>query len=400
MRKRHLENVFKELMSFSPLVGILGHRQVGKTTFLELNSKTYLSFDDIETLKKAKFNSKLFLSELEKPATAIDESQLCPSLFPSLKERVRRNKTPGQFILSGSVRFTSKKSIEESLTGRIQYIDLLPFSIAEIETDPLGSKLESLFSTPQVYGLEQALGIGEAQHLSKLRAINNYLLRGGLPGVCFIRNEKFRNDRIRDQLRTILDRDLRQIFKTQLSYDVLFEFLVGLAKNEGRIFRFEDWRRNLGLSPVTQKKILYAFESIFLIRPIPLEGDKKGRTYILEDQGESHYLAEGLQSRAVQLLHLIYRNLRCEYFYRTGSQIKTCQFNKKSGSQVPLVFKSQKGVVGFIYSDSRQVDRRTKAAAGTFLRHYSNSRALVVHEGKEFQVIDDRTVLCPITWLI
>jgi len=387
-------------MSFSPLVGVLGHRQVGKTTFLEANAKVYLSFDDIETLRKDNLNAKVFLNELKELSTAIDESQLCSDLFPSLKERVRKIKTPGQFILSGSVRFTSKKSIQESLTGRIQYMEVLPFSIAEIEGEPLGTKLETLFSTPQVRGLEQALWISAAQHQAKLKAINSYIQRGGLPGVCFIRNDKFRVDRIRDQLRTILDRDLRQIFKTQLPFDVLFEFLSDLAKNEGRIFRYEDSRRHLGLSPVTQKKILYAFESIFLIRPLLLEGDKKGRTYILEDQAESAYLSEGQQSRSTQLLHLIYRNLRCEYFYRTGLQVKTCQFNKRSGSQVPLVFKDPRGVVGFIFSKSPSVDRSTKAAAGAFLKHYANSRAIVVHEGREFEVIDDRIVLCPLTWIV
>jgi len=45
-RKRHLGAVLKHLASLSPLVGLLGHRQAGKTTLLEGISAQYLSFDD------------------------------------------------------------------------------------------------------------------------------------------------------------------------------------------------------------------------------------------------------------------------------------------------------------------------------------------------------------------
>ncbi len=67
----------------------------------------------------------------------IDECQPAPPLFPEVKEYVRTHKNPGQLILSGSVRFNSRKAIRGSLTGRMLSYELLPFSISEMEKKPL-----------------------------------------------------------------------------------------------------------------------------------------------------------------------------------------------------------------------------------------------------------------------
>jgi AAA domain len=76
--------------------------------------------------------------------TDIDEAQLFPALFPALKAHVRINKRKGQFLLSGSVRFTSKADIRESLTGRIVSLELLPFTISGAAGVPLPDLRERL----------------------------------------------------------------------------------------------------------------------------------------------------------------------------------------------------------------------------------------------------------------
>ena len=82
----------------------------------------------------------------------INEAQLCSPLFPALKQWVRTNKAKEQFILSGSVRFTSKADIRESLTGRIISLELLPFTIAE-------SAQLALASPPQAVEMDNAPGV-------------------------------------------------------------------------------------------------------------------------------------------------------------------------------------------------------------------------------------------------
>ena len=105
-RKRHLEVVLKKLLGLNPLVGILGHRQVGKTTLLELLAHTYHTLDESSERLLAQRLPKQYLQERAGTWVAIDECQLALELFPALKEWVRLHPKPGQFVLSGSVRFT------------------------------------------------------------------------------------------------------------------------------------------------------------------------------------------------------------------------------------------------------------------------------------------------------
>ena len=129
-RKRHIEEIFYKLLGFHPIVGIFGHRQVGKSTFIVKNVKEYRTLDDIDQLDSASESPKKYVSSVTKTPLAIDECQLEPKLFPTLKEWVRTSKKPGQFVLSGSVRFTSRKAIKESLAGRMAVLEMVPFSIS------------------------------------------------------------------------------------------------------------------------------------------------------------------------------------------------------------------------------------------------------------------------------
>ena len=155
------------------------------------------------------------------------------------------------------------------------------------------------------------------------------------------------------------------------------------------------------MSPITQKKLIYAFESIFLIRRIPVEGvSSPSFTLILEDQSESHYLSGGRLPRSSQLESLLYRCLRTEYFYRSGSQVSAFQFRNRSGSKVPIAFKSQNAQLGFIYSEDENPDRKTRGTASVFLRNYSNAQIIIFHEGSELKEVSPRVISCPITSLI
>ena len=399
-RIRHLTEHYKELLGFSPLLGLLGHRQVGKTTFLELNSKKYLTFDDEDTATEATVSPKKFILRLKTPQTAIDESQLVPGIFPALKERVRLSKRPGQIILSGSVRFTSKASIRESLTGRIQYLELLPFSISELQGDPLTSRLDNIFKARTISSLARDLDLNPSLQSEKMKVMEHYMSKGGLPGLCFIRKDGLRRDKMLDQLKTILDRDLRQIYRTRLTFDELVHYLSEMALFEGRPYDYQHFRRLTGLSPITQKQLLYAFEAIFLIRRVPVEGDVNTFSIFLEDQGESHFLSDGKLARSTQVMGLLYRNLRTEYFYRSGSSVNAFQFKNRSGSVVPMAFNAGDAVVGFLYSASALPDRKTRGTAGVFLKYYANAKVIIVHEGQETHEIGPRVLSCPISCLI
>lgn len=94
IRYRHLEQVLNKVLKFSPIVGIIGHRQVGKTTLLEQYVKSkYKTFDDEKFYKESQeIGATAVINKYGKSFCAFDEVQMFPSLFSALKERVRINK--------------------------------------------------------------------------------------------------------------------------------------------------------------------------------------------------------------------------------------------------------------------------------------------------------------------
>jgi predicted AAA+ superfamily ATPase len=121
-------DLFFEVM---PICGILGPRQVGKTTLAELYSKKFTNchrFDledpyDLALLR----NPKASLADL-KGLIIIDEIQRLPELFPYLRVFVDRNPDIKILILGSSAPSLLRQS-SETLAGRIGYIELTPFDL-------------------------------------------------------------------------------------------------------------------------------------------------------------------------------------------------------------------------------------------------------------------------------
>jgi uncharacterized protein len=257
-RKRYLASNVARALGYSPIVGVLGQRQVGKTTLLEAICEEYVTFDKAATLNQAKADAELFL-EGRKAPFGIDETQLCAPLFPALKEWVRTEKKRGQFILSGSVRFTSRADIRESLTGRIVTLELLPFTISEAAEQPLPNVCARLLATKSA----AALNFLESPNANR-QAFARYLERGGLPGICFLRDSHVRFEKLESHLDTLLNRDIRQVYSTTLLYGSLRALLEYLARHQGRPFEWSEAARTSQISRVTLKRVLFAFEASFL----------------------------------------------------------------------------------------------------------------------------------------
>jgi len=67
---------------------------------------------------------------------AIDEVARVPELMTEIKLRVDRDKTPGQFAITGSANLLEMKQVKESLAGRAEYLRLHPFSQGELAGQP------------------------------------------------------------------------------------------------------------------------------------------------------------------------------------------------------------------------------------------------------------------------
>lgn len=90
-----------------------------------------VTLDDPAILASVRLDPVGFLKTLE-PQVAIDEFQRGgDDLLLALKAAIDRSDTRGQYLLTGSTRFLTTRTLSETLTGRIGLVELLPLSVGE-----------------------------------------------------------------------------------------------------------------------------------------------------------------------------------------------------------------------------------------------------------------------------
>lgn len=130
---RRIKALLSDLDSFYPIISLTGPRQAGKTTTLRelYSSYRYVSLENPSVLAAAKRDPESFLSEYS-DQVIFDEAQRFPALFSYLQGMVDERREPGRFILSGSQNFLLRRTITQSLAGRVGVAKLLPLDLCEL----------------------------------------------------------------------------------------------------------------------------------------------------------------------------------------------------------------------------------------------------------------------------
>ncbi len=394
-RSRYVIPAIHKALSHSPIAGVLGQRQVGKTTLVSSLCEEYSTFDRIRDLELAESAPSLFLENRRTPF-GIDEAQLAPLLFPALKEWVRIHPRKGQFILTGSVRFTSRKAIRESLTGRIVNIEVLPFTISELSEKPVSTMLRQILAISSKKKLETFV---KANRKKTREAFQDYLEKGGLPGICFFRDKTVRQDRFATHLDTLPYRDLQLVLQTTVTPLQLKSLVSFVAANPGEPFSLVQAARASSISTVTIKKILIALEALFLVRSLPSAGSVSKVGYLFEDQGLASFCAKTPFSGTQDILRGIFANLRQEFVYSTTEKGEIFSFRTHDGTDIPLVFKSAAGTVAIIPVDDHEVHQKALASGRSFLNRFPQSKVVFAYKGKTAVSRDFRSIAVPYWWL-
>ncbi len=137
MIARQLTPRITHLLEHFPAVGIVGARQVGKTTLArqiagDIPDAIYLDLERQSDLRKLD-DPDLYLRDLSERLVVLDEVQRLPELFAALRPLIddHREKN-GRFLLLGSASPSLIRGTSESLAGRIAYQELLPFTLGEV----------------------------------------------------------------------------------------------------------------------------------------------------------------------------------------------------------------------------------------------------------------------------
>jgi predicted AAA+ superfamily ATPase len=143
---RDSAKILKNLAKGFPVVAVTGPRQSGKSTLVRnvFEYKPYVNLEDLELRAYATEDPKRFLAQYPDGAI-LDEAQRAPDLFSYIQLIVDDMNKMGMFILTGSQQFGLMAKITQSLAGRIATLNLLPFSLNELQnSDKLSNSLDEI----------------------------------------------------------------------------------------------------------------------------------------------------------------------------------------------------------------------------------------------------------------
>lgn len=389
LRDRHASAVIKKDLSHIPCIGILGMRQTGKSTLLKHFCKTYHSFDSQDLAFQFSQNPSLLCKGAA--PIAIDEIQKVPSAFDEIKYDIDQKKRPGKYIISGSVRFSSKKNIRESLTGRISLIEVYPMTLSESHQKPSSLFLKTILET----GGNQWESILQKKSWASLQQMQHYLFAGGLPGICFKRDANLRAGQFENHLETLLRHDIHMIYQTQIPFDRARLFLAEIAKSQGLPMNVAHFARLARLSQPTAKKLILALEGIFLVR-------SHGSTYYLEDSGLAAHLNPNFQNqmRFGDWQQLLFHELRVQLAYDLRYQSSMIQHTTRAGSEIPFVVKTKTGkTLPITIELGETASSKNRKAMTWFMKKHPNSLGIIFTFSNQPQQLGESLFELPITWV-
>lgn len=136
LRPRHIRADVEDALRTARAVAIVGPRQSGKSTLASIIARDVLetslvTLDDDTARSFAQQDPAGFIASLPLPAV-LDEVQRAPGIMLAIKQIVDRDTRPGRFLLTGSADLRVLPTIPDALPGRVEYLNLWPFSQGEL----------------------------------------------------------------------------------------------------------------------------------------------------------------------------------------------------------------------------------------------------------------------------
>jgi hypothetical protein len=236
-RRREIETLRKLLAGY-PVVGIIGARQIGKTTLARSfaaqakGSRTYFDLENPEDA--ARLREPMLALKSLKGLVVIDEIQHHPDLFPILRVLVDRVRPSVRFLVLGSASPELLRQGSESLAGRIIYHELDGFGLDEVGVE----------NYPRLW------------------------LRGGFPKSYLARTLADSDEWRRGFIRTFLERDLPQL-GINIRSAALRRFWTMLAHYHGQVWNSSEFARSFGVADTTVRNYLDLLTSALVVRELP-----------------------------------------------------------------------------------------------------------------------------------
>ena len=344
---RYLRPRLVESLADTPVVLLHGARQTGKTTLarsLELEfGYAYLNFDDLQMREAAENDPESFVRSLPE-RVILDEVQLVPGLFSSIKSEVDRHRHPGRFILTGSANVLLIPRLSDSLAGRIEIMRLHPLAQAEIEGAGPGL-IDRLFAPDFTI---ETIEASPDQLIERLVA-------GGYPAAVARTGSSRRMAWYRGYVETILERDIRELTQIRALGD-LDKLLHLMAGSTAGLRNIAELSRPLSVSRPTVEEYTQLLTRLFLIDVVPAWGTNRRKrlvstpkihlgdtglaTALLDVDGAGVQSDDDLRGRMVETF--VYQEV-CRHLSWSQRPINNYHFRTRDRTEVDMVLERASG---------------------------------------------------------
>ncbi len=406
---RRLQPVALELLgSFRALV-INGPRQAGKSTLVrhvQLDRGVVANLDDASLRDLARTDPIGFVAQLP-PRSAIDEFQRGGNeLLLALKMAVDGDRTPGQFILAGSTRFLTTRTLSETLTGRVGILDLLPLSAGELRGRH-ETFVQRIFDP--TFTVEPPDLVGRAEYAE-------IVANGGFPELALgTPSQRFRNAWCSAYIRTVTaGSNINEIADVRRP-DVVAALLSQVAVRSSGEVVIADLARELAVDQSTVRSYLDVLATLYLIRLVP--GWTTSQTNRAKRRPVMHFIDTALACHLIGTTANQLARFDSPWFgpllesYVVGELAKQAgwgeqpvaisQYRDRDQREVDVILEHGQGIVGIeIKATATPTTSHAKHLA--YLRDRVGKRfrvGIVLHTGAHTLALSDRIVAAPVSAL-
>jgi predicted AAA+ superfamily ATPase len=388
-RKRHITHVLSKRSKIFPVVGLVGPRQVGKSTTLitDWKAKTkanYITLDKLENVNRAKVAPENFLlTESSNLATRliIDEIQKVPTLFDSIKAIIYQKRRVGAFTISGSVEFSDKTGVKESLAGRMGLCRLYPLNLSELTHKTLNTTWVTAFKS--------------VRNTTKIKDVEMWLERGGMPIFCALHDQVERNIAINSWLEALCYRDIQQLKFSKLEGEVALQILNYLAIYPD--ISLVELAKKIGINRSSVPKYISALEALFILYKIPVYKSRVARAeYHLFDPALLHYFtsdkSEIFRYEALKILCI--NEIYSQFEYSLKPKPNICTYKTPGGAKVELVVTLNNKLFGINLSLTDNIKPYDLRGLKSFLNKYQKAEGIILAPvTQKFEIDKGITVL-------
>ncbi len=372
-RKSHIATI-KDLLSTNPVAGIVGARQVGKTTLAKQLAKTRddpVHFFDLEDPRdEARIADPMLALESLEGLIVIDEIQQAPDVFRVLRVLADRTPLRARFLVLGSASPDLLRQSSETLAGRIGYLELRGFTLDEVGA----------------------------------HAVDTLWVRGGFPRSFLADTEEESARWRRDFIRAFLERDL-PFLGVNLPSTTMRRFWTMLAHYHGQLWNSSEIGRSFGVADTTVRRYLDILSAAFVVRVLPPWHENLGKRQVkapkvyIADSGLAHALL-GVWNMEQVLSHpkmgATWEGFALEtVIARLGAEPEECFFwRTHTGAELDLLIVQGNRKLGFEFKRT-SAPRLTRSMRNA-MQALKLDELVVVHAGRDAFAMEKRVRAVPL----